>query len=180
MDQRDQELAAHFGPDGPVAAAGTWLALVLAGNLREAWPKTDPNLRVVLAQAWLWANREHPEVTPYERDDAAASLAGLTFDHDLWLPFEETQLGEIRGWAGDFNLKDWGAASHPRLVPPDRELVMFIRTGGEVLTFEEPTFVEGALTMLMRHAPSGWLVAGFSDEAPEPGWPPKAPDSWIV
>jgi hypothetical protein len=83
-EQSLPELASHYGPRGPVAAANEWISLVLSGNLRAAWPKTDATLRLVLAQAWLWANRERPDVEPFDLDDGAQSLAGLTFDHDLW------------------------------------------------------------------------------------------------
>src|SRR4051812_28934856 len=102
-------MAAHYGPAGPVKAAGTFTRLILEdGDLRGAWPLMDPVLRLVAAQAWLWANRTHPSVAPYDRDEAAAALADLSFDHALWPAFEDTQLAEFRrDWAG-FNHTDWG------------------------------------------------------------------------
>jgi hypothetical protein len=172
-EQNLDELAAHYGPRGPVAAANEWMTLVLSGNLRAVWPRTDATLRLALAQAWLWANREHPDVASYDLDDVARSLAGLTFDHDLWAAFEETQTREFRDAWPDFNHDDWGAASRPRPVPPDCEIVFYMRTGGEALTVTQETLVENPIILLMRSTPDGWLVRGFSDQQPKPGWPPK-------
>ncbi len=71
FSQGPEELQAHYGPDGPVAAAVAWLEIVISSDLMDVWPRTDPQLRLVLAQAWLWANRDHPDVAPYDRDEAA-------------------------------------------------------------------------------------------------------------
>jgi len=60
--QSAEELDAHYGPKGPVAAANAWMKKVLAGDSRSAWKRTDPTFRLVLAQSWLWANREHTDV----------------------------------------------------------------------------------------------------------------------
>jgi hypothetical protein len=173
-------MLAHYGPGGPVEAIHRWSDLVLVdGNLRAAWPLMDERLRLVTVQAWLWANRAHPAVTPFDRDEVADSLAGLAFDHELWPTFEQTQLDEFRDEWRDFNHSDWGAASRPRPIAPDLELVLFIRTGGEALMVETPTEMP-ALPFLMRSTPTGWLIAAFSDQLPEPGWPPSAPRSAVI
>jgi hypothetical protein len=178
-EQSPEELAIHYGPGGPVAAVYEWVELIHAGDLRAAWPKTDPTLRLVLAQAWLWANRGHATVIPYDREEAAESLAGTRFDHDLWPAFEETQIGEFAEQWPDFPSDEWGAASRPRPVPPDSEVVMFMRTGGEVIQITEPTLME-TFPFLMRLADGEWLVESFSSERPKPGWPPEAPRPSII
>jgi hypothetical protein len=178
--QTPEEMLAHVGPGGPVDAVRRWSELVLVdGDLREAWPLMDEPLRLVTAQAWLWANRTHVAVTPFDCDEVAASLASLSFDHPLWPAFEETQLGEFREAWRDFNHSDWGAASRPRLIAPDYELVLFMHTGGEVLTLETETLMP-SLPFVVRSTPNGWLVAAFSDQLPEPGWPPSAPRSPLI
>lgn len=179
-EQSIEEMGAHFGPEGPVSAANDWMELALSGSLRQAWPRTDEALRLVLAQAWLWANQDHPAVSPYDLEEAARSLAGLSFDHELWDAFAETQTTEFHDTWPDFNHEDWGAASRPRPVPPDCEIVLYMRTGGQPLRIERETLVEGAITILMRATSDGWLVRGFSDQPPQPGWPPDAPRSNLI
>jgi hypothetical protein len=179
-EQTPGEMAAHYSPGGPVTAANDWISLVLSGDLRSAWFRTDERLRLVLVQAWLWANREHPSVAPFDLEEAAASLSGLTFSHDLWSDFEQTQLDEFRQAWPDFNHEDWGAASRPRPVPPDCEIVLYVRTSGEALLFTEETLIDEPIVLLMRTTTDGWLVRGFSDEPPQPGWPPTAPSSNLI
>jgi hypothetical protein len=52
--------------------------------------------------------------------------------------------------------------------------VTFFDTGGETLLFDEPIFIEGGILLLLRTTSQGWLVAGFGEEPPEPGWPPRS------
>jgi hypothetical protein len=125
-----------------------------------------------MAQAWIWANRADPELAGFERDDAATSLASLACDHPLWELFADTQARECRGVYADFNHEDWGAASRPRPVPPDCEIVRYMRCDGEILDITEPMAVK-AHDLLMRHTPDGWLLRGFSDTPRQPGWPPS-------
>jgi len=71
------ELDAHFGPDGPVAAAARWIGLILTdGDLQQAWPLTDLPFRETLAWAWLDANRQHPMIRGYEQASVVAGLVG--------------------------------------------------------------------------------------------------------
>ena len=173
--QSAEELAAHYGPEGPVVAASSWLREVLKDNLIAAWTKTDPNLRLVLAQAFLWANRHHPAVLGYDLDEAAESLAGLTFDHDLWPEFETTQLREFHAAFDDFFSGPYGVASRPRPVGTGMEIVKFVQTPSDQPTVvTEPTAVVGH-TFLLRATSGGWLMAGQGvDTPPEPGWPPTS------
>lgn len=171
--QSEEELAAHYGPDGPVAAALQWLDAIFHDDLRAAWAKTEPNLRLVLAQAFLWANRTHPHTSGYDLDEGAAALAGLSFDHDLWPSFEATQLREFHEAFDAFFSEPYGAASRPRPVGLDFEIVKFVRTESDEPEFVVgPTLVE-AQVFLLRATSDGWLVAGQGvDAPPEPGWPP--------
>lgn len=172
--QSEEELNAHYGPDGPVMAAAEWLRCILERNdLAEAWPRTDPNLRLVLAQSFLWANRGHEAVVGYDLDEAAASLASCGFDHELWPAFEATQVRESHdNWDGFF-AGHYGVASRPRPVGVDYEIVKYVETeSDEPALVMEPTQVI-ALVFLLRSSPDGWLMAGLREETPPvPGWPP--------
>jgi hypothetical protein len=138
----------------------------------RAWPKTDPNLRLCLAQAFLWANRHHVTVSAYEPEETATALAGVTFDHDLWEAFAETQLQELYDAWAEFFSGHYGVASRPRPVGIDYELVKFVQLEGDApVVITEPTFVQ-AQVFLMHQVDGAWLVAGFGvDTPPEPGWP---------
>jgi hypothetical protein len=175
VGQGEEELAAHYGPEGPVRAASQWLDLVLSGRLPDAWQNTDPELRLVLAQAWLWANRERLNVKAYDREEAASALAGLTFEHDLWPAYEETQVQEAREKWGESTTRI-GALRVARVSSRQTVSWCFSRLrGGEILTLDGPTLLDNVIPVLMRSMPEGWLVAGFSDQRPQPGWPPSAP-----
>jgi len=171
--QNEEELASHYGPDGPVVAALAWLHFVLGDDLKAAWAKTDPNFRLVLAQAFLWANRAHPVVIGHDLEKTAQALASLAFNHDLWLSFEETQLADFHKAFDDFFAGNFGAGSRPRPVGLDLEIVKFVRTESDApMLFTEPTMVRAHVLLL--HATSNeWLVAGRGvDTPPVPGWPP--------
>jgi hypothetical protein len=176
-DQSPEELEAHFAEDGPVAASREWLSTIFERNdLLAAWRKTDLELRQVLVQAWIWANRSHPLIVGLDRENLASELARSEPSHPLWRFFEESQLREFKEVWGELNLDRLGAASRPRPIAPDYELVIWLDTKGDVLHIEQPPFEEDALVLLMRSTPEGWLVAGLgSEEVPEPGWPPKQP-----
>jgi hypothetical protein len=171
--QTEEEIEAHVGPGGPVQPAREWLTDMVAGDVAAAWPKTDPTYRLVHAQAWIWANRTHPMVEPFDRDTLAAALASSSSSHPLWPNFAQSVHEEIRERYGDFTNETYGAASRPRPVGPDFEMVKLIKVEeGTPLAFTGPTLVRGAV-LLMHRTEDGWLVAGLGTDAPGiPGWPP--------
>jgi hypothetical protein len=169
------QLDSHYGPEGPVVAALAWVQHILASDLSAAWKITDPNYRIVFAQGFIWANRAHPLLAGEDRDDLAASLAALSFDHRLWPSFADKTISEIQEVFRDFFEHPYGAASAPRPVALDYELVKFVATE----SFDEPEIISGPTfrrgqVFLMRSPTDGWLVSGLDiHEPPEPGWPPK-------
>jgi hypothetical protein len=172
--QSEEEIAAHYGPEGPVMAAAEWLRCVLERNdLAEAWPLTDPNLRLVLTQEFLWANREHEALAGYDLTDTATSLASCDFEHELWPAFQESQVREFHEAWDEFFSGYYAVASRPRPVGVDYELVKYVETeSDEPMWVTEPTLVV-AQVYLMRATEGGWLMAGFGvDTPPTPGWPP--------
>jgi hypothetical protein len=155
-----------------VAAAQRWLQCANDGDFSALWRLTDPNLRLVFAQDWIWANRTHPNIAPLDRDDQAAQLALEEPQGALAVEFSAIQLAKFRDIGYDTDA--WGAASRPRPVAPDHELVLFIDTGGEVVVYDEPTLIEPSLSLLMHSNGDRWLVAGFTENIPRPGWPPDS------
>jgi hypothetical protein len=183
--QTPEELEAHFGPSGPVEAARRWLTSVLeVEDLSGVWPETDSNLRLVMTQAWAWANRGHPWLAGQDAEQIGKDLASEEGPrHRLWRFFEETQISEFKhGWPPGFAVDTWGVASRPRPTVLDHELVLFVDPAevndpNEVHVWDEATLVH-AIGVLLRRTQEGWLVAGFDTDAaagpPMATWPPSA------
>jgi hypothetical protein len=146
---------------GPVAAASRWLRLVLRGDLRGAWLTTDHEFRLALARAWIGGKSVPP--------DAAESLASVAFDHPLWTAFEETQLREFADRLPRYNNNEWGAPDGSRPIGPDRELVVFVYTGGAARLYAEPTLGDQRIPVVVRHTGQEWVVAAL--------WHVAGPDS---
>lgn len=175
LDQTPEELAAIYGPDSPHTVAGDFLlALLDDRDFLGAWQRMTPEFRLCRAQAWVWNNRTHPDFAGTDLDAEAASLAEPDSAHDLWHEFAQIELGIFENANPDFVAKGYGAASRPRPIGPDLEIVIFAPTHGEILRIDGPTLLADAITVLMEHRDDGWLVAQIgSDRAPVPGWPPN-------
>ncbi len=170
--QSAEELDSHYGASGPVMAARQWLTLILAEDDYEgAWKLTDPVLRLARAQAWIYNNQDFPDVASEDRDELAAALAQRPSAHPLWADFAHTESQQMNeAWAA-YSLDRLGAASRPRLLDVDYEIVIFTPADEPVL-ITEPTLVEG-LVFVMHFTEDGWLVAAPGDRLPVPGWPPE-------
>ena len=157
---------------GPVKAAEAWIEAVQLGRYDRAWAMTDPRLRLVRAQAWIWNNRKDSDIAALNRDELARSLAQERPDHALWGDFAATEVHQMRGVYGSFSAENWGASSGPSAAGPDYTLVLFAHLTGDplILTDQPPVF---SLAFLMHAADGGWVLAAFSDVLPIPGWPPK-------
>lgn len=175
---RRREMAAHYGPGGPVEPQMRWVDAVKAGKWDEAWKLMDMELRLVRAQGFLWNNRSHPLVSGQDLDALAAELCRDEPEHILWPGFAETELSLFaEAWA-DWDLSEWGVASNPRPVDLDYELVLWIRSDGEAVQYETDTFVppQDAKYFLMHRTDDGWKVAAIGTSRHEPGWPPSTID----
>jgi len=157
---------------GPVKAAQAWIEAVQLGRYDAAWAMTDPRLRLVRAQAWIWNNRKDADIAAVDRNELARALAEERPDHALWGDFAATEVHQMRGVYGTFQPENWGASSGPSAVGPDYALVLFAHLSGDplILTDRPQVF---SLAFLMHAAGQGWALAGFSDVLPAPGWPPK-------
>lgn len=150
-----EELLAHYGPDGPVQAVRDWLETMIRGDFAAGWARIDGPYRRQIIAAWVHAYYDFmTNVGPPDEliDDMAADEAA----HPLWEPFARTQ---IKGWRKSEWRPDWAAASQPRPVGPDLEVVVFVRPTGEPMFFTEPTLVE-AISYYVRRTDTGWLIAG--------------------
>jgi tetratricopeptide (TPR) repeat protein len=168
-----EAMNAHFGPDGPVAAAQNFISLVRKGRMKELWAELDPNLRLVSAQAWIFANRDHPKIAGLDRDQLASELAKPRPKHKLTRDFFATQLAEYRHGYRAYNDETWGAAERPRRFGIDYELVILMETGGDGIDWQ-PDMSLPALTFLLRRMLGRWRIANFKPEFPIPGWPPTS------
>jgi len=144
LDLCPADLAAHYGPDGPVATALRWAEAVVDGRLAEAWPTTASLFRLALTRRWCWWRRGRLHADGHDPLLIAAALA----DDD--------------GPAGR-----WVAAGPPEPVGPDLEVVELLPAETACTDHHAP-----ALTLLLRMGPSGWLVAGHGRLPLRAGWPP--------
>ncbi|MBV9411052.1 MAG: hypothetical protein JO148_05610 [Acidimicrobiia bacterium] len=157
---------------GPVKAAQDWIAAVQLGRYDRAWAMTDPRLRLVRAQAWIWNNRKDADIAALNRDEVARALAEERPNHGLWGDFAATEVHQMREVYGTFQPANWGATSNPGSVGPDYAMVLFAHLSGDplIITDRPPVF---SLAFLMHSTDRGWMLASFSDVLPTPGWPPK-------
>lgn len=170
-------LVAHFGPEGPVPVAQEWLRLVLdQGDVAAAWPLTDPNLRLALVQNLIWANQDNlgRPWSPDIGDEMAAALSQSSPTHPDWPAMQRGLLRILRGvWEGSPPPSTWGAM-RPRVVDPVHELLVFVPDIPEG-QYVQPGGTVGGYPILMSSQDDGWLVAGFQEFPPTPGWPPVFP-----
>ncbi|MGW6138962.1 TIR domain-containing protein [Streptomyces sp. NPDC055140] len=162
----------HFREGGPVDTANKFVRTVKKKKkFNRSWELLTPKFRLVLAQAWIWANRDHENLAPYDRDDLAKSLSSLKSNHPLAKDFAATQLGEF--WTSFSSIDEtWGAASNPRPIGIDYELVVLSPTGGDIMIFDEHSGPVQTAPFLMRQMMGEWRVENFWPAYSIPGWPP--------
>ncbi len=160
----------------PQEAATRWVKAVMDdGDLRAAWPLTDPVLRLVLALDWVWSHRHHPTIG-HDRswEEIARGLAAVPPRHELWDAFVAELLERWRKmWTG-FSSTGWVAWDQPEVVGLDLEIVTFLERDGDRPVRFEPGRSGLARRFALRHTSEGWQVAGVSgDQMFVPGWPPS-------
>ena len=157
-------------------AATRWVKTVMDdGDLVAAWPLTDPVLRLVLAQDWVWTHRHHP-MLGHDRswEEVAQGLAAVPPDHELWDRFATELMNRWRKMWSGFSSKDWVAWDQPEVIGLDLEMVTFLESDGKAPVRFEPGRSALARRFAMRHTGEGWRVASVSgDQMFLPGWPPS-------
>ena len=163
------------GPGTAQAAATAWVEAVMdRGDLATAWALTDPTLRLVLAQDWVWEHRHDAVVGDHEDWDALAdALSDSPSQHWLWDSFASELVTRWHTiWKG-FSTKTWGAWDEPEVVGLDLEMVTFVETRGRPVAVA-PRRATFSRRFLARHTETGWVVAGINgDQVFRPGWPPS-------
>lgn len=166
-------LEAHYGNGSAVAAGRAYLKAVNEGDIEEVWICTEPTLRLVLTQAWVYANGQHSDLISLDQEKLAQDLASLTTPCSFQDEFFATQLREMQDAFQMYDDDQWGAAEKPRHFGLDYELVIYMETGGDSLIFQEG-MSPPAIPLLMRRIASSWKVANFHAAYPIPGWPPTS------
>ncbi len=161
-------------PGSPQASVLAWVeAAVDRRDLSAAWALTDPTLRLVLAQEWIWRHEGDRILAPGEdRDALADALAASPSEHPLWERFASELTGDWqRVWKG-FSARTWRAWEQPEVIGLDVEMVTLVETGGAPVA-GAPGRASLTRRFLVRHTGEGWLVAGLNGEQVfRPGWPP--------
>ncbi|MCF2435567.1 hypothetical protein LV779_17410 [Streptomyces thinghirensis] len=121
----------HFRDGGPVDTANKFVRAVKEGKFNRAWGLLTPKLRLVLVQAWIWANKDHESLRPFDQEELAKALSAIKPEHALARAFNGTQLGEFQNAFPTID-ETWGAASNPRPIGIDYELVVLSPTGGDL------------------------------------------------
>ena len=154
----------HYAPNGSVAAALTWVELVLDGRLGAAWSRTSSLFRLSLARHWCWQQRAALAGDGHDPPLGAAARADEGPSHPLWPHFARSQRPPDS--AGGRRTR-WVAAGPPELVGPDLEVVQLVSEETAGTGHHAPP-----LTLLLRLSPAGWLVAGHGRTPVQSGWPP--------
>ncbi len=154
-------------------------AVMIDRDLRAAWPMTDPTLRLVLAQDWIWSFRHHPVIGhDADWDRLAEGLAACPSEHPLWDRFaaDTIELWQ-KIWRG-FGSSEWTVWDQPEVLGLDLEMVSFVAPDDEGVT--KPSRSRFARRFALRHTDDGWKVAGINGEQMfEPGWPPSLADQQL-
>jgi hypothetical protein len=170
---------ANLGPD---QTASEWLEAIRAQAPDWVWRLMDSEFRLVMAQRWITHNEEvleHPTVSGLDRDTFARELSSEDPTHPLWPHCARVTLREITQACGGLENEDLAPGSRPRPIAPELELVRLFRVQdldrdetGQY--FFAPGAQAMALTVIVRHGESGWLVAGIGEYLYQPGWPPQS------
>ena len=162
-------------PGSPQAVAVAWTEAAMdRRDLSATWALTDPTLRLVLVQEWLWRHAGEDVVGEGEdRDAVASALAASPPEHPVWDRFASELTAEWqRIWKG-FSTRTWRAWHQSEVVSLDLEVVTLVETGAADVA-SEPRRAAFTRRFLMRHTDDGWLVAGLNGEQRfRPGWPPS-------
>ncbi|MFG3309665.1 hypothetical protein [Streptomyces wuyuanensis] len=155
FDQSEDEIQAHI--DGPVQAAYEWLqAVVDERDFEAVWKLTAPERQRTRARAWLERNPQLVPAADIER--TIERLVRGTAPEPLRSGFAAAELKAYVESFGHLDTDQMGAASRPRVIGPDAELVLLAQLGQERMDFTEPILVPSVM-FLMHLVQNRWLVA---------------------
>ncbi|MGH9166101.1 MAG: hypothetical protein ACRDZW_11420 [Acidimicrobiales bacterium] len=158
------------------ATAVAWVRAVMdERDLRAAWPLTEPDLRLVLAQHWILSHGGDEVVgSPEGWDTLAAGLAACPPTHLGWEVFAAERLKRWRQYWAGFNSTTWDLRDEPEIPRPGMEIVTFIQPGQKLRTKPGPPIVYRRLAVRRADEPDAtWRLAGLEGTSLfRPGWPP--------
>lgn len=153
-----------------------WVRAVMESrDLRRAWELTDGELRLVLAQHWIWSHQGEDLVGPRDRwDELATGLAASPSEHPLWDRFARERLRLWRqSWSGLSTLTWEVYEEEPEVLADDIVVVTLVprtQKWRDLRPGPPPAYRRFAV----RQRPEGWRVAGLDGSALyRPGWPPQ-------
>lgn len=173
FDEQTEAETAVAHVQGPGWVAMAWFHAVRRDREWElAWSLTDPEFRLARAQAWLWNNRNVPEIAAAGIEELATWYADADFQEaPFWADFARIELAAYQEAWNHWDPNEIGLASRPRLADIDYEVCLLAISDGKV--YDKPTPIV-ALPFLMHFADGMWLVANAgSDRRVVPGWPPQ-------
>jgi hypothetical protein len=147
----------------PEDAARDWQIDLYLGNAGAVWKGLDDNLRLALAQDWILANSDHPQVREHDRDTLAKALSEARPRLALAHRMIEGRMEVLRDHYATMDPSFWGPVANPQPLDTEHVVVVLAPTEG---AGEERT-------LLMRSTGSTWLVANFRAAFVLPGWPPR-------
>ena len=131
----------------------------------------DDNLRSCRAQAWLWNNRTAPDVASRLDELASEFIDGPPAPHSpLWIEFANIELGMIRAAWADVYAQVLGAASDPRPIGLDLELVLMVPTRGQYCdSINQPSSTTPCRSWCDASVPGGSLRPGATSSLSRAG-----------
>lgn len=178
--QTPEEITAALGGGSVAEFVGAWVDVVLNHqDWATAMGASTLELRLATAQEFiLGAERHGASFTVGPRDELAAQLATIDLDHPLWNAYAEAWLASFDAFRGH----RLGIGTRTRPIDIDHEGVVVIdyeanpgetRTvNGQEMKFDDGHGPQRQWPLIARRLPDSWLLAGFGEQLPRPGWPP--------
>lgn len=140
----------------PAVAANDFLDLLRAGRLEEAWPLADVEWQRQRISTWL-GYLQLPAPALDEEISAAFSSGPRPW---WWDAFLEVDGRLVAHELKHFDPARWAPGDRPRAVGVDRELVIFLDTGGRRFDLPEGQEPTGPRIEVIMHLVDGrWLAA---------------------
>lgn len=155
------------------AAASLLKSLYVDADLRAAWPRVHPSLRLCWVQGWAVVNRQALEEHGYALDEVARSMALIDGPaHPLWGDFARVLLRDLKA-ASPIDLQAASIGTETRVLGIDVELLYVHTATPETCTWEAGAAAE-VVPLVMKLTDGDWQVLNIGSEAvPVPGWPPR-------
>jgi hypothetical protein len=166
------EQLANFTPGGPLETVQQWLDLIYTQHdLAAAWPLTEADYRLVMAQLWI-CNTASPNTV--DRDAIAAAIVDQVAAHPDWSEFAEWVIEEFLRPFCPYDAETWGFLSVVDVVAPGWEAVAVSDTGGESTYVPEGEHLQVNWWIARAGEDGLWRVACNGRHQVIPGWPPTS------